>query len=281
MSAPAKSSDLRTRLATAIVLAVLILGALSFKSGVVWALLVSVFCLAAAWEAGRLTKLSPNLQIVLFALVAACILALAALLRSTSVNVAALTVFLMIASVFWVVLAPLELLKRPITTTPVVTLIRMPVLIGAAWLSAVSLERVGTAFLIAVVMITVAADVGGYFLGRAFGKVKLAPSISPGKTREGAMGGVLAAALWTLGAAAVLRVADTAGELAVAAAVGAMLGVLAVIGDLWESQLKRQSGMKDSSQLLPGHGGVLDRIDAHLAVLPVATLILSIVRPMW
>ncbi len=281
MSAAKKPSDLKTRVVTAVVLALLILGALAAKSGLIWALLVSVFCLAATWEAGRLTKLSPNLQVALFALVAATILALAALFASSAKSAAPLTAFLLVASAFWVLAAPLELLKRPIITAPWVTLIRFAVIIGAAWLSAVALHRLGVAYLLAAVVLTVAADVGGYFVGRALGRVKLAPSISPGKTREGAVGGVTAAALWCALACAWLGVARGASEYAIAALIGALLGVLAVVGDLWESQLKRQSGMKDSSGLLPGHGGVLDRIDAHIAVLPVATLLLSIVRPMW
>jgi len=148
-------------------------------------------------------------------------------------------------------------------------------------LSAVTLQKLGILFLIAVIVVTVVADVAAYFVGRAFGKIKLAPSISPGKTREGAFGGITGAALWTCAAAFYLGLATTALHGMFALAAGAFLGAFAVVGDLWESQLKRQAGVKDSSRLLPGHGGVLDRIDAQLPVLPLATLLISLVKPLW
>ncbi|MGL5002961.1 MAG: phosphatidate cytidylyltransferase, partial [Casimicrobium sp.] len=132
-----------------------------------------------------------------------------------------------------------------------------------------------------VVVLTVVADVAAYFFGRKFGRVKLAPAISPGKSREGAIAGIVAAALWSLGAAYYLNLSQDISILIVIALFGGAIGAMAVIGDLWESQLKRQAGAKDSSKLLPGHGGVLDRIDAQLAVLPIATLLLSFVVPLW
>ena len=157
----------------------------------------------------------------------------------------------------------------------------MPIVIGGAWLSAVLLQRAGARFLIAVVVVTVVADVAGYFVGRKFGRIKLAPSISPGKTREGAIGGIVAAAVWAAAMSFYLGLCSGMLQLMFAAAAGAFLGASAVMGDLWESQLKRQAGVKDSSQLLPGHGGVLDRIDAQLAVLPLATVLLTLVKPLW
>ena len=126
------------------------------------------------------------------------------------------------------------------------------------------------------------ADIGAYAAGKAFGKRKLAPSISPGKSWEGAIGGGLAvlliASLSVLFGGAAL--ADTFAVRVQArfgwAALFAVLVVItaaSVVGDLFESQLKRRAGVKDSSKLLPGHGGVLDRIDALIPVLPLAALI--------
>jgi phosphatidate cytidylyltransferase len=126
------------------------------------------------------------------------------------------------------------------------------------------------------------ADIGAYFAGRNFGKRKLAPSISPGKTWEGVYGGLvgvaLLAALWLLVIDRALPVdgpsvfAQIESRLGVVGLIFgcAVLAGLSVVGDLFESLVKRAAGAKDSSRLLPGHGGVLDRIDALLPVLPAA-----------
>ena len=111
------------------------------------------------------------------------------------------------------------------------------------------------------------ADIGAYFSGRRFGKRKLAPAISPGKTREGVLGAVLLNLLW-LGA--VYAVSDGFGlGLAVFAAISLVSAILSISGDLAISVLKREAGVKDSGKLLPGHGGVLDRIDSILAAAPL------------
>ncbi|RJG00864.1 phosphatidate cytidylyltransferase [Noviherbaspirillum sedimenti] len=134
-------------------------------------------------------------------------------------------------------------------------------------------------YLLSVMAIVWVADIGAYFSGRAFGKRKLAPSISPGKSWEGAFGGWLAVLL--LGAASALSPAlqgTFPARLQASWGWGGWLAVMSllvaasVVGDLCESQLKRRAGMKDSSNLLPGHGGVLDRIDALIPVLPLAML---------
>lgn len=125
------------------------------------------------------------------------------------------------------------------------------------------------------------ADIAAYFTGRAFGKRKLAPRVSPGKTWEGAIGGVVAAAIWTTATA---FMPGSFGELLaqrwslpVVFLLAAALGAISIIGDLFESLLKRRAGVKDSSNLLPGHGGVFDRIDALLPVAPVAIMLTGMV----
>ncbi|MCB1633256.1 MAG: phosphatidate cytidylyltransferase [Xanthomonadales bacterium] len=112
-----------------------------------------------------------------------------------------------------------------------------------------------------------AGDSGAYFFGRAFGRVKLAPSISPGKTREGLYGGLLASGLF----AALAGVWLLDGRIQIAALVGlAVITILfSVVGDLFESLIKRQSKQKDSGTLFPGHGGMLDRLDSVFAALPI------------
>ncbi len=137
-------------------------------------------------------------------------------------------------------------------------------------------------YLLSVMALVWIADIGAYFSGKAFGKRKLAPSISPGKSWEGAIGGgvaVLAIASATIASGAPLFNDTFAVHLHAALGWAATLGILivivgaSVVGDLVESQLKRRAGVKDSSNLLPGHGGVLDRIDALIPVLPLAALI--------
>ena len=111
------------------------------------------------------------------------------------------------------------------------------------------------------------ADIGAYFSGRRFGKNKLAPAISPGKTREGVAGGLLANLCWML---IVFFLVDGWGiDLPLFIAIGCATVVISVVGDLAISVLKREAGVKDSSSLLPGHGGVLDRIDSVIAASPI------------
>lgn len=136
--------------------------------------------------------------------------------------------------------------------------------------------RGGTALVMLPILLTWASDVGAYAFGRMLGKRKLIPSVSPGKTVAGAIGGLVLSVIialvyvrWVLHPFAQLM-------LGVAATVlfGVVVSVVAQIGDLFESLLKREAGVKDSSALLPGHGGVLDRFDSMLFVLPVAALLL-------
>jgi phosphatidate cytidylyltransferase len=126
----------------------------------------------------------------------------------------------------------------------------------------------GMAWVLAVVLSTWAGDSAAYLAGRTFGRHRLAPAVSPGKTIEGAVGGLLAAVLVST---AVFGVSGALPAWA-GALVGAGLGVCGQLGDLSESFLKRQAGVKDSGDLIPGHGGMLDRVDALLFAFPAALL---------
>ena len=135
-------------------------------------------------------------------------------------------------------------------------------------------------YLFSVLALVWVADIGAYFSGKAFGRRKLAPSISPGKTWEGAIGGWIAVMTLSVGCTLIPELRDTFavqlqlrhGWLALLLALSLIVAA-SVVGDLFESQLKRRAGVKDSSALLPGHGGVLDRIDALIPVLPLALLL--------
>jgi phosphatidate cytidylyltransferase len=162
--------------------------------------------------------------------------------------------------------------------------------IWIAWLAVMQARLIGVNFLFSVMVLVWVADIFAYFFGRALGgkwiAQKLAPSISPGKTWEGAIGGLLG----VVAIAFIWKWADSTFELdsksiytmlyaqhswLMAVAV-VLLGVMSVVGDLLESLFKRSAGVKDSSGLLPGHGGVLDRVDALLPVLPLAMMLVTL-----
>lgn len=151
------------------------------------------------------------------------------------------------------------------------------ILLSATWLSLasiVSLEN-GRFMLLLALTIIVFADIGGYVAGKLFGQHKLAPAISPGKTWEGLFGGMALQLILIMGL--VLYMPDING-LSLCLLVFPV-AIASVIGDLFESMLKRQRGIKDSSNLLPGHGGFLDRLDGVMAALPMFFVILSKASP--
>lgn len=150
---------------------------------------------------------------------------------------------------------------------------------AACWFALVAAYRSGLVFLVSILALVWAADIAAYFAGRAFGKKKLAPSISPGKTWAGAIGGAVAALVVAGVSLEYPQLSDSffaviGRRWPIVAVFGAalVLVALSIVGDLFESQLKRQHGVKDSGRLLPGHGGVFDRVDAMLPVVPVALL---------
>ena len=164
-------------------------------------------------------------------------------------------------------------------------------LLWLAWLALAQARTIGINFLLSVLCVVWVADIAAYFCGRAFGRNKLAPAISPGKSWEGVYGGVAGVLLlalgwitlearFNLGSASVFKLLQQTlgwGGLLLAAL---LLAGLSVVGDLFESLVKRAAGAKDSSALLPGHGGVLDRVDALLPVLPAAMALISL-KPLW
>ncbi|HEY0956917.1 MAG TPA: phosphatidate cytidylyltransferase [Roseateles sp.] len=160
-------------------------------------------------------------------------------------------------------------------------------LLWGAWLAIVQAKILGINFILSVFCLVWMADIAAYFCGRAFGKRKLAPAISPGKSWEGVWGGmagvILLGFVWVHVIDVRLAVDSPSlytllvqrhGIVSLLALV--FLGAMSVVGDLFESLVKRAAGAKDSSQLLPGHGGVLDRIDALLPVFPLALALIRL-----
>lgn len=154
-------------------------------------------------------------------------------------------------------------------------------LLSFAWLLRhhrfVTTAPAGTALVMYPVVLTWASDIGAYFVGRLMGRTKLMPAISPGKTRAGAWGALIVTMLAS--PAYVRLVLEPQAQLslrpAMALGFGLLVSTVAQVGDLVESMLKREAGVKDSSHLLPGHGGILDRLDSLYFVLPVAYLLLE------
>lgn len=144
----------------------------------------------------------------------------------------------------------------------------IPAWAALAWIHAS--EPNGHRWLLAALAIVWAADTGAYFVGRKFGKRKLSPRISPNKTIEGMLGGVVAGVI--VGVVFALLAGATPAQLPIVALVALVAVLFSVIGDLFESLLKRHAGVKDSGHLIPGHGGILDRIDGVVAALPVFAL---------
>jgi phosphatidate cytidylyltransferase len=181
------------------------------------------------------------------------------------------------SALFWLFVAPFWVgLRWPTPRAWVMTACGWIVLVGA-WMALVELQARSPWLVLAAMATVWVADTAAYFSGRAFGHRKLAPQISPGKTWEGVYGALAAVAVYALCLVPFAREAGfgaAVGAPAVAAWVGfaLLLAGISVFGDLFESLLKRHAGVKDSGNLLPGHGGVLDRVDALLAAMPLAAL---------
>jgi phosphatidate cytidylyltransferase len=280
---------LRTRIVTALVLVALILGALTIDSTWPFAMVTLVLIAAAGWEWARLNQARQRLALLMGALVA--LAGLAALGGGWKQHAPPLLWWL--GAGLWFGAAVVALKSGPAAWPHLPRQARWGVGLAALWLTwlAVAHARVvGINFMLSVFCIVWMADVAAYFGGKAWGRRKLAPSISPGKSWEGVwsgMAGVLAlAALWMWidtafrvdGPSVFTRLHAAWGWAGMAPALLLLCG-LSVAGDLIESLVKRAAGAKDSSRLLPGHGGVLDRVDALLPVVPAAMALLTLVEP--
>lgn len=257
---------LRTRIITALILAPAVIAAIYWLTTPWLSCLLWLVAAAGAWEWAALAGLST------FPARAGYLGALTVLAVLLYLNPAAQLYWLQGLVVFWVV-ALVVVLTYPgsrswAVNSWTVGLAGALVLPGAV-LALVTIHGLpnGANWLLFSLLICWAADIGAYFAGRAFGRHKLAPAVSPGKTREGAIGGLLLSLLVCAG----LLIA--AGEFSfVWILVLLVLVGISILGDLFESLLKRATGIKDSGQLLPGHGGVLDRVDSILAVAPCFAL---------
>ncbi|WP_374583712.1 phosphatidate cytidylyltransferase [Pseudoduganella sp.] len=272
---------LKTRVITAVLLLAVLLPVLFSGYQPAVDVVVTIFFAAAVWEAFRLFQNRAAL-VVAGAWTAAFVYTF-----FFSAGLEQAKFWLAIGAAIWLIrFAPaLKLGLPPVdgTGSTMLSMVYAATLVSC-FVAILLLFARGPVYLLSVMAVVWAADIFAYFSGKAFGKHKLAPTISPGKSWEGAVGGLLAvlllAIVTVLLAPSVPLLQDTfAVRLAERMGWGIMLAVLvlvvaaSIVGDLFESMLKRRAGMKDSSNLLPGHGGVLDRIDALVPVLPIAALI--------
>ncbi|WP_298187859.1 phosphatidate cytidylyltransferase [uncultured Pseudomonas sp.] len=262
---------LKQRIITALVLLPFALGGFFLLDGGLFALFIGAVVSLGAWEWARLAGLTAQVQRVAFAsLVAVLLLGLYLL--------PVLAPWVLLSGVIWWALATVLVLGYPASSRcwsglPAKLLIGLLILLPA-WQGLVLFKQWPEAnwLILAVMVLVWGADIGAYFSGRRFGKRKLAPQVSPGKSWEGVFGGLLATLLICVGVA-VYRDWSFA-SLLLGLAGTAVVVLISVVGDLTESMFKRQSGIKDSSNLLPGHGGVLDRIDSLTAAIPVFAALL-------
>lgn len=257
---------MRARILTAVVLGTILVAVLLFAPPLAVRGLFGLFVLAGAWEwaafAGCTQRAARLSFVVLIAL-------LAVVGRVLADGVLGYELLLRVA-VGWWLLALLWLLLAPQRVNHVVAGLVAIVALPPIWIALTHIAESwprGSQWVLFILVLTFAADTGAFFAGRAFGRTKLAPRVSPGKTWEGVLGGLVLAALAALAGARWfgLPVASLLPLCLLAAA-------FSVVGDLTESMLKRATGVKDSGRLFPGHGGVLDRIDSVLAAAPLMVL---------
>lgn len=284
---------LKQRVITALILLAILLPALFYPaSSTPFAIVVLVFMAAGAWEWGRLNGFGQVGSLVVGAVCTAlCLGAWNAGWLNQSLGMV-----WVIAGAAWVLGGAL-LLRAGVAGWPhiasSVRLIGGVLALWLAWMAIVQARQIGINFLLSVLVLVWVADIFAYFAGRTFGlkftKNKLAPTVSPGKSWEGVWGGLIGvialALVWSwadrhYGATvpSFYSVLQQRGTWFLLLAV-VFMAAMSVVGDLVESLIKRGVGVKDSSGLLPGHGGVLDRVDALLPTLPLAMMLSSFVHP--
>ena len=282
---------LKQRVITAIVMLLVLLPAMFYPSPVPFGVAAFILMCAAAWEWARLNQ-APGWRSYASALACGLLCALFWWQGALHLPYPSPTIWIVIGAVW--VFAATWLLKGGVAQwskiNPTLRLVGGILMLAVAWLAVVQARRVGINFLLSILVLVWVADIFAYFAGRAFGgrvaKQKLAPSISPGKSWEGVWGGIagviLLAFAWSWTDSRFEASAPSLYSHLFAKAWWLMLiavmflAAMSVAGDLVESLVKRSAGAKDSSNLLPGHGGVLDRVDALLPTVPLAMMLYSV-----
>ncbi|HEX7328458.1 MAG TPA: phosphatidate cytidylyltransferase [Casimicrobiaceae bacterium] len=277
---PVPSHPLATRVVTACALLVLVLVALFALPPRLFALVVLAALLGAANEWARLARLTGVSRVLFVAgmlLIGGYLLLAPAARFDDGWPPSVVLAVGGVASAFWLVVATPWVLVRWDPKQPLVRVVSGWIVLTGAFVALVSMQVRSPWLVLAAMAIVWIADTAAYFTGRAIGRHRLAPQVSPGKTWEGVAGALAGVAIYALALAPLAPRAGYRGASGPAALVGWValalaLASLSIVGDLYESLLKRQAGVKDSGRLLPGHGGILDRIDALVAAMPPASI---------
>jgi phosphatidate cytidylyltransferase len=282
---------LKQRIITAVIMLAILLPAIFYPSPVVFGVLSIFIIAAAAWEWAKLNQCAEVVSLAIgFAFPLLC-----AVSWYGNVFIGPLGWLWIFSGSSWVLLGTWLLIRGTNAWIAVPRSVRvLGGLIGlwVAWVAVAQARMLGLNFLFSILVLVWVADVFAYFTGKAIGgkifRQKLAPTISPGKTWEGALGGmagvVIVAFIWRALDARYPESAPSLYSNLASVHVGFMLlsvlflAAMSVVGDLVESLFKRSAGVKDSSALLPGHGGVLDRIDALLPILPLSMMLSTLWR---
>ena len=266
---------LKIRVATGLILAAVVLAAVVLLPLAWMAAFFHLVLLVAAYEWSRLCGVETRPGFVAYAAVLSAVVAFLWLFPGAWMP------SLLLAVGFWLVVVAAIVsypASAPLLRATPVALAAGLVALGGAWLALVVLkaatgshgDSAGAWQIVWLLAAVALADTGAYFTGRRFGRRKLAPAVSPGKTMEGAVGGAVAVLAWSACAAALFD-----GPIMRWLLLGAAVFIAALVGDLFESACKRVRGVKDSGGILPGHGGVLDRIDSVLPAAPVFALLVT------
>lgn len=263
---------LKQRIITGLILAITFLCAIVFLPTEALAMVLAVVMMIAAWEWTRLAVLKPFECLLFYLAMALGMWGLYCFPDALQID----QWLLWSSLLWWSGITVIILRYKPVDVDHSQGIVRLSkammglIALLPAWWALVQLHSYadyGYQFFIFAFLIVWFADVGAYFAGKSLGKRKLAPNVSPGKTIEGMLGGLISVV--ALSFAASLWFGFSGQKQALFILMCGVIAVYSVFGDLFESLLKRQAGMKDSSQLLPGHGGVLDRIDSVLAAAPL------------
>lgn len=265
---------LKLRVLTALVLAPAAIAAILMLPSTALAWVFAAMVLAGAWEWSRLSGLRSASWRVLYTAVTALLLWGAARLWHGPYFLQSLlivTALWWLSALAWILIYPAGPKRGP--GLVVVNAVAGFFVLVPAWLALIALHSApqhGPWWVLFVLALIWIADSGAYFFGKRWGKRKLSPKVSPGKTREGVYGAALLVAIYAIVAAWLLKVPSS--QFVAFVLLCLLLVPVSVVGDLFESLVKRQGGFKDSGSLLPGHGGVMDRIDSLTATAPVFLL---------